>query len=803
MYDFLAEYIVARRRLVLAAVGVFFVACLFAAPHLDFNFTPQQLFEATDDSHEYREVFAERFGREDNLVLLLVEGDDLLTPEVLRPIRDLTYELRLREDIVDAQSLATMALPRPDSLSAEPLLGDLASVTGSGDFDRPLHGPEVSAEDADRLAEYATQEPLIAGRLVNSDRNTAAIAAWITPEIQEVVELREVTDELAQTVALYDFPDGVTVEVEGIPALRVVIVDHLRDEQFIFVPITAAIFFLILLFLFRRPSGVLLPLGTVLIALNATVALLVLTNSSINIINNVLPTLIFVIGISDSIHMITRHTEEVEVGKSHEESVKSMIRHTGAACLLTTGTTAVGFLSLLSANTAILMNFGWQAASGVMFAYLGTIFFLPAALLYMKPARRGGWRRPSSQGPPILERLLMGIGRRLLARPWTVVTIGLLAAGSVAIHGTQVNIDTTILEVFDEDHPTFRATTVIEDELGGVLPMEISFESTERDHFKQPDIYESVHRIQQFAAADDNVLSTESYVDYFQTARVAVTGDVEQRGDMPENLSQIEQLYLLIADAPDSEDGLANFVTGDFRNARILIRVADSGATSHLALADRLEEKLDDQFGHLDEMEIFITGDAYVASAALDSFIRDLLFSLLIAIVVIFTLMTVVFRSIKIGLISLIPNTLPLLITYGYMGLTGIDLNTTTIIIFAISLGIAVDDSIHFFARFVEERNKTTDLREAILNAYYGAGRAIMLTSILLLIGMTVLTFSSFVPTQQFGLLTAITIGSAVLADLFILPALLYLVYSRFPGDRGRPPLQSEAADGEVTSPAQ
>ncbi len=789
MYHHLAEFIVARRKLVLLMLAATFLACLSIAPGLQFNFTPQQLFESSDDAYDYREVFAERFGREDNLITILIEGDDLFAPEVLASMRDLTYELRHHHDIVDAQSVATLALPRPDSLSAEPHLGSLSSLRGPEGLERPIRGPEVTAETAKQLADYASDEPLIADRLISRDGNTAMIVAWIHPDVQEVTDLADIVDDLEATAALYDFPDDVSLAIEGIPALRVTIVDHLRSEQMSFVPITALIFFLILLCMFRRPSGVLLPLGTVVFALTATCALLVITDSSINIINNVLPTLIFVIGISDSIHMITRHTEEVEVGKSHKEAVKEMIRHTGAACLLTTGTTAVGFLSLLSARTQILSDFGWQAAAGVMFAYLATLFLLSSGLTFMRPARRGSVRQ-SPDNPPFLERTLMAIGRRILARPWTVLTIGLLVAALIAVNGLRVNIDTVILEVFSENHPTYQATLTLEEELGGILPMEISLESQERDRFKDPDVYHAVHQIQQFAADQKTVLSTESYVDYLQNARVAVTGDLEQRTVLPDNLAQIEQLLILVGDAPDSEGGLNNFVTSDYRNARILIRVADSGATSHLELADDLEDELQHHFGDDDSISYRITGDAYVASASLDAFIRDLLVSLFIAIVIIFAMMTIVFRSLKIGIISLLPNTLPLLVTFGYMGWAGIDLNTTTIIIFAISLGIAVDDSIHFFARFVEERQRQDSLKEAILQTYFGAGRAILLTSILLLIGMGVLTFSNFVPTSQFGLLTGLTIAGAILADLIILPALLYIVYSRFPGKTRTAPLQ-------------
>lgn len=799
MYQILAEFIVRQRRGLLILSASLFAICAVLAVQIEFNFTPQQLFESSGDDHEYREIFAERFGREDNLVTILIEGEDLFIPEVLGPLRDLTYELRQLPDIVDAQSVATLAMPRAESLSAEPILLDFVRASDEEVLPRPLRGPPVLLEEAQSLREYSLSEPLIVNRLISRGGNQGLVVAWVDPEIQEIAELKRATDAVYRALRAYEFPAGVNVEVRGIPPLRVEIVDTLRGEQLFFIPITALVFLLILLILFRSASGVVLPLGTVALSLLATLALLVVTGSSINIINNVLPTLIFVIGISDSIHMLTRQAEEVDAGRSHQEGVKAMVRHTGAACLLTTGTTAVGFLSLLAADTAILRQFGWQAAAGVMFAYLFTLFFLSAGLTYLRPAKR--ITTPSSQGRaelPRLERGLMAVGRLVLSRPWTVLTVSLLVSGVVIVQGSKVVVDTTILEIFGDEHPTAQATRRIEAGLGGVLPMEISLEADDFDRFKDPEIYGAIAELQAFAREQEIVLSSESYVDFLQTARVALIGDPGERENLPTNRDQIEQLLLLFSDAPDSRSGIGTYVTGDFRHARVLLRVEDAGANAALLLARNLEEEIEEIFSPFPDLRIRITGDAYVASAALSSFVRDLLFSLFLAVFVIFLLMTVVFRSLKIGVISLLPNSLPLLITFGYMGFAGIPLNTTTIIIFAISLGIAVDDAIHFFARFVEERDRTENLEEAILQTYYGAGRAILLTSLLLVIGLSVLTFSEFIPTRQFGILTGITIVGAVIADLLLLPAILYLVYSRFPGAPRRAPLQPPPTSSSV-----
>jgi predicted RND superfamily exporter protein len=530
-----------------------------------------------------------------------------------------------------------------------------------------------------------------------------------------------------------------------------------------FVPGTGVAYFLILLVLFRRPSGVLGPLGVVAIASLMTVTLMVWTGSSINIINNVLPSLIFIIAVSDSIHMLVRDAEETEAGASRVESVRGMIRHTGAACLLTSTTTAVGFFSLLAADTEILRNFGWQTGCGVLFAYVVTLFFLPSLLLYLKPVVRKKIGSRGSDDQPWLERTLVRVGAVVLDHPWRFIIAGLAVAAAAAALGATVKIDTVLLEVYEPGHPAYESTIDLERELSGILPVEISLESDEKDTFKDAALFAKMHAIQEFAEKDEIVLSSQSIVDFHQTARAALLDDPAQREVMPESREQVEQLHLLIAGSPDEKTGVNRFVTPDFRYARILLRVRDAGAREQLRLGGELEEKLEELFGDTG-VRYRITGDAYVASAALDSFIRDLFASLMLAMVIIFGMMTVV-------------------LTFGYMGLMGIDLNTTTIIIFAISLGIAVDDTIHFLARFREERAAhSTDVRTAILNTYNGAGRAILITSAMLVIGLVVLLGSNFVPTRQFGTLTAITISGALLGDLFVLPAILYLMYRRTEG---------------------
>ncbi len=809
MVEALAALILKYRKPLLVVTLLVGLMCATSVPFLTFNFTPQQLFASSSDRASVREEVARTFGREDNLLAVLVvadEGRDVFDTSALSYTHQLTLGLRAlevpgfiapraaagedapaaRPTIKRAASITTMEVPRTSedgALTTRPLAMTLLEARGADP-----HDPTVifSPEEAARVRAFAMSEPLVQGRLVDERGSVSAVLLWLDDGLQEASDLERVNEAVQAVIDRAAVPPGYSVRVGGIPRVRVDVMHSLKREQLTFVPLTGFIYFLILIALFRRVAGALLPLGTVLLSVLATTAMLVLTDSPINIINNILPTMIFIIGISDSIHMLTRQAEEAERGLAPMDATRAMLRHTGLACLLTSATTAVGFVSLVSADTTILQRFGLQAAFGVLCAFVFTVLFIPTALSYLKPMRRisatavprrGALTPEALASAPWLERGLMVLARAVLRRPALFLIGGLLVTAGFGVLGSRVRIDTTLLEIYQESHPTYQTSVLMEERLGGILPVEISVKHPDKDHFKTPEAYAKLATLQQRAGAIDGVLATQSFVDFHQAARQALLGDVAERAVMPDSAEQIAQLHLLIEGPPDSRDGARAFITDDFSHARLLLRVSDFGAQRMIVVGDTLRAQLSELFPPAQGYTTVLAGDAYVASVSLDSFIRDLFASLLMASVIIFVMMTLVFRSLKLGLISVVPNLTPLIATFGYMGWAGITLNTTTIIIFAISLGLAVDDTIHFLARFKEELDRQPTTHDALMHTFYGAGRAILLTSVLLLTGLLVLLWSDFKPSVYFARLTAITIGGALLGDLLLLPPLLLYAY--------------------------
>jgi predicted RND superfamily exporter protein len=375
-----------------------------------------------------------------------------------------------------------------------------------------------------------------------------------------------------------------------------------------------------------------------------------------------------------------------------------------------------------------------------------------------------------------VERLALSV----TAWPRTTLTLAVLVLVLSGVAASGVQINSYLMEVFDDDDPQVVTMRQVERDLGGFMPVELEISVDEPGAFREPRFFRRVHALSKYAAQQDGVLLTRSYVDFHQELRAQMLGDPAQRAVLPADnavgRAQIFQIQELIGDG--RELGFDSYMAGKFNRTRILLRVSDIGSRRVLAMTDLLRAEAEKIFAGTGA-QVRIAGEAYTASYGIDVFITDLAYSLVAAVLVIFVLMGAVFRSVRLGLISVLPNLGPLVLTAGYIGLRGYSLNVTNVVIFAIGLGLAVNDTIHFLTRFLEELAVHGELRTAILRAYRGAGRAIVLTTILLITGLAVLLTSDFVPSQRFAELVTVTLLGAIVGDLLLLPAMLMLFWKK------------------------
>jgi predicted RND superfamily exporter protein len=314
-----------------------------------------------------------------------------------------------------------------------------------------------------------------------------------------------------------------------------------------------------------------------------------------------------------------------------------------------------------------------------------------------------------------------------------------------------------------------------EDKMQGLIPIELSLVSEEEGRFYDPDILNAVDDIAEWVEEQPGVLRTQTFGDYLHEAWAAYTGDPAKSEAEFQSRAQVAQLYSLIESAkPDPTEA---YLTFDRQRLRLQIQIRDLGGKATMALVDELRETTRDELSGIEEVEFHVTGDGYSAAKGVDFIMRDMLSSLGLAFVIIFFIMTFLFKSVRMGLISVPPNVIPLILTLAYMSARGIYLNSTTAIIFSVSLGLAVDDTIHYLARFREEVADGLGRDAAIFSSAGGTGRAILVTTIMLASGQLVLLWSSFVPITLFSELISVTLISCLFGDLIVLPALLHVAW--------------------------
>jgi predicted RND superfamily exporter protein len=767
-----AHWIVRYPAPVLVGLAIVTAAASWLAVRIPFDFAIQAVFAGGDDLVRDAEEFKRTFRYEDSVLMVVVEATgaaDVLAKE------SLTWQVQVAR-LLDAvprvnriEAVATMQVPRinfarPFDLEANPLIHEL---------------PVDDATES-RVREVVNRSKLAEGSLLSADRTVAALLLFVDPEARDLADMRAVVTAVRALLHDHPPPDGYRLHLSGLPALRVDIVDNLQQDQAFLLPLAGTFFLAALGLAFRRISGSLVPLLSIGIGLAWTLGMMVLMGESFNIISNILPVLLMIIGVSNSAHIVARYAEDaVATHDNRRLAAERAITHMSKACFLTLLTTAVGFFSLMTARSDVLRDFGWQTAMGLGFLYFSMLITLGSMLPFFRPPRHGihAGRR---QGL-LTYAVLFAEWMVLKHRTFTLVATTVLTAASVWA-GKNVIVNSYVIETYDEDHPTVRTMRLIERKLAGLMPLEISLRADNPERFFEPQNYRRIAELEEFATQHEAVLLSRSYVDLFQEIYANVKRDQGLRDELPalgaegaDRIAAARRYTRRVADLVQYDA----FLTPDETRARILLKLRDVGTRDTLVLIRRLEAKIAELFGPESGITARLTGDAYVNAKALDMIIRDLLTSFATASLIIFGIIAVLFRSLRLGLIATLPNVTPLLFTLGYMGLRGYHLNMGNVIVFAISLGIAVDNTIHYLFRFREEMKIDHDRAEAAQRSLHGTGRAIVLTSLLTVCGLAVLMFSDFVPTRRFAELTSLTMAAALLGDLFLLPACLVLFGSR------------------------
>jgi predicted RND superfamily exporter protein len=776
----LADLIVGHPLIVVAILLAVTALAGYSARKLRFDFNPDAVFSSDNPEIAYAGQFRREFNYDDTVIILGLQAlgkDNVVTAAALtwqaQMVRDLEHLPRVKR----VESLISMQTPRitlglDPKLSYEPIIDEIP----------------VSQETAEVLRERLAETELPFGSLVSRDYKMAALLVVFDSSQSDFDAMRAMVQRVDETLAKHAPPPDYKVLVSGLPVLRVGIVNDLQKDQARLMPLAGVLYLITLALAFRSMSGSLLPLFAVGQGLIWTFGVIAFRGQPLNIVSNILPCMLLINGVSNSIHVLTRYSEEARPGISRRDAGRSTIRQMLVACLGAFTTAAIGFYVLITASSPVLKEFGTQAAMGLMFLYITVILTLGTLLPY--------FRAPAFQEVRVWQWLSVGlahVGGAIVK--WRWATIGaFLFVGAVSLwFARSVEVNSSTLETYDASHPSIQTLHALEQHLSGLLPLEISLHANEPGLFYRPDVFRKVAELQKFAGEQKAVLFARSYIDYFNEINSRFVPDEKLSQQLPrtdeEGVRRIERGRNFLGKVA-GEMRYHEFMSPDHTHARLLLKIRDVGTRDTLALVATLEAKMAELFPAGSGVTYRPTGDAYVSALGLTQMIHELLFSIWTAAFVIFGLIAVLFRSLRIGLITIPPNVIPLAVTFGYMGLRGFDLNAGNVIVFTISLGIAVDNTIHYILRFREEYGRDPHMDRATWKTLIGKGQPMCLSTFLTVVGLAVLLFSDFLPTRRFAELSIVTLTGALIGALFLLPACVAVLWK--PPAKPRPESSAE-----------
>ena len=487
--------------------------------------------------------------------------------------------------------------------------------------------------------------------------------------------------------------------------------------------------------------------------------------------------LVSVAAIADVVHVLSGYLFFHQQGKQHSEVMRSVFSKTALACLLTSITTAIGVFSLFFIKLRVIQTMGLLSGIGVMFAFLLTIFLLPVLLNWFPP------RPPKSNEKPkvtlllrVVKHLLNGIERVSTEYPKGVIVL-FAAAGLLLILGiARIEIDTVFSEYYPPESPVRKTINLIDEQFLGTGNMEILLETESAGVFRDPEMLFALEEVKQWIETSYPKLVTHNWTlnNQLKQTHRKLNENREEYYTVPDNPQLVSQLLVLI-EGGDYEN-LERLVSLDYANARMSISLKTIGSKKSVELLKVVQPGIEKILLPLKErypeLKVTLTGGVGAWARVFDAISWSQIQSFGLAFLIISLIMFGIFGSVKLGLVAILPNTFPMLTVFGLMGWLDFNLDITTLMTAPIIIGIAVDDTIHFITHYRLSLLKGASISEAIHATLHEVGQAIIFTTLILMSIFLFFIPVSHVGVSRFSILAVIAVFSALLADLFLLPAL-------------------------------
>jgi predicted RND superfamily exporter protein len=732
-------------------IGVFIVLSIISgyySTQLKFSFSFEQFFPKGDPDLEYYKNFTKDFEADDNFLLIAVENQPtVFDSSFLVDFHDLSIRLRTIPLITKVQSLTLIESPvrTPFGYSAIPLIH--------------MDNPSLYQNDKEAIL----KDKRFIYNLIDSAGTSLVILAK-TKENIDINESRVLTDAVDSLIQNYAFNEK--THILGRAYFQRELIDFQKREMLLAFISSIILVSLIMVVIYRKPVGIIISLGSIALGLLLFTGYLGFIGIELNAISALFPVIMLIVGSSDVIHIFSKYVDELNAGKEKNEAMRITIKEIGLATFMTSFTTAIGFASLMTSRLQTISDFGWNAAIGVMIAYATVLLFTTSVLSMFDKDKIIRQNYHQSRWKVILEKIYQ-INSKKQTAIYTV-TIGLLVLFVFGIMqiSTNYNIEDNLPRraKVTEDFKYFEA------KFAGFRPLEFAITSKTEEKADDYKILKEVDKLEEKIKSTGVIKSSVSLATMYRSLNKVNHANIDSAYLFPATEDEFYNFKRLLERVAGDETNV--MVSSDKSKTRISSRITDIGADSIKILGRELDLWVNNNID-TNLISVRRTGTGLILDKNAEYVTTNLLQGLGISLVIIAILMGFLFRSLRMLLIALIPNIIPLIFAAAMLGYFSIELEAGVAIMFTIIFGIAVDDTIHFLSRYKLCIEAGMQKKEAVRQTIHETGKAIIFTTIILFFGFFIMIFSVNPPTFTVGILISITLVSALICDLLLLPALI------------------------------
>ncbi len=766
---------------VMLAMSLFLISNL---PNITIDTSTEGFLHENDPALLRYEAFKEQFGQ-DERIMLVVQTKDIFDSAFLQRLKALHIELE----------------------NTVPHLNEVTSLINArntrGEKDRLIvedlfeHWPQDEKELA-TIKELAVHSEMYKNLLLNEKLTMTTLilepAAYestarddlfagfdddmVSDEKAEFLSDKSKSEMVraAEEIAKKFTQDGFEVFIAGSLAVNDYNKRSVQKDMQKFVKLVLLIMAVFLFVLFRRLSAVLLPIFVVVLSLLSTMGLMALSATPITIPTQILPSFLLAVGIGATVHLLAIFFKEFNRNGLKQKAIVYALGHSGLPIVMTSLTTAAGLLSFSTAQISPIADLGLFAATGVMIALVNTLVLMPAvlAVLPFKAAKQKHLKKSQK-----MDTYLKGIAAFSFNHAKLIVALSALVILVFVYFAKDISFHHDPLSWQPDDSPVKIATSLVDKELNGSVTMEVIIDTKKENGLYSSELLQRIDTIRKRAEAIENenyfVGKGWSVVEVLKEIHRALHENRQEFYAITDNDALIPQEFLLFANS--GSDDLEDLVDSRFSQARLTFKLPWMEAGRYEELSQELTVLIKEELS--DEIEVTITGMVPLFQRTLVASMNSMALSYVIAFGLIAMMMILLLGSVKTGLVSMVPNVLPVVMTLGFMSMVDMPLDMFTMLIGAIVIGLSVDDTVHFFHNFSRYRHEGHSLQRAVEETMIGTGRAMVATTIVLSLGFYVYIFASLSNLINFGILTGGAIIIALISDIILAPALLKLLSTK------------------------